>query len=113
MSQKNTLKKEDFGQKYLLLEGKSQPQLGPNGVLQVQVMRQWIKYEDAIAFLKSGVDETLSSPASTTADSSINSSSATDTTASSSLSSEQSSPTSTASDRQDKSPFLGMLPHNI
>ena len=89
MSHKNTLNKENFGQKYLLLEGKSQPQMGPNGVMQVKVMHQWIKYDEAIAFLKSSVDDTTASLENTT----------------SSLS--EGEQVSSTSDRQDKSPFMG------
>jgi hypothetical protein len=39
--------------KYLLLEGKSVPAAGPRG-LHVRVVRQWVDYTEAVAFLQNG-----------------------------------------------------------
>jgi hypothetical protein len=47
--------KEEEGRKYLLLEGKSRPVEGPSGK-QVRVIRQWVDYDQAVAFLKGGLD---------------------------------------------------------
>jgi hypothetical protein len=41
--------KEENGRKFLLLEGKSVPADG-----RIRVLRQWVTYDDAVAFLGSG-----------------------------------------------------------